>query len=448
MLILSKLNFKISLNSHVWFPLLAIILRLIPLTADFSYLILAVYALLGRQQIIEALLLSWLFTMLNSSLVPDVEYASFTRYIIILSCFTSIFFRLNFRKIEKITLVTFGLGIFFIIHSIFFSKIPEISILKGLNWIVVIMTLLLVWQNMDSLEHKETEKQITRILSIIVLFSVLILPFPDIGFNLNERYFQGVLNHPQAFGMTAAALGAIFIGQLFVQNRSILLSVIMIVICIASIKLSGSRTSGLALLSAVIISSLLLPIDTIKIIKSFFFSINKLIIVLSLLILIIISAPDIFDLIISFMTKMQTDTTNSAITSFQNSRGVLYEPMITNIVNTPFKGIGFGLASDLEVMDIKYFKGIPVSAPIEKGVLPLAVLEEVGVFGFIFFIIWILILIKKAIANSFGALIVLLTFLLFNLGEAGLFSANGYGMLYLIVITSIITRPKLIKKTN
>ena len=48
----------------------------------------------------------------------------------------------------------------------------------------------------------------------------------------------------------------------------------------------------------------------------------------------------------------------------------------------------------------------------------------------------------------FGALIVLLTFLLFNLGEAGLFSANGYGMLYLIVITSIITRPKLIKKTN
>ena len=271
MLILSKLNFKISLNSHVWFPLLAIILRLIPLTADFSYLILAVYALLGRQQIIEALLLSWLFTMLNSSLVPDVEYASFTRYIIILSCFTSIFFRLNFRKIEKITLVTFGLGIFFIIHSIFFSKIPEISILKGLNWIVVIMTLLLAWQSMDSLEHKETEKQITRILSIIVLFSVLILPFPDIGFNLNERYFQGVLNHPQAFGMTAAALGAIFIGQLFVQNRSILLSVIMIVICVAAIKLSGSRTSGLALLSAVIISSLLLPIDTIKIIKSFFF---------------------------------------------------------------------------------------------------------------------------------------------------------------------------------
>ena len=96
-------------------------------------------------------------------------------------------------------------------------------------------------------------------------------------------------------------------------------------------------------------------------------------------------------------------------------------------------------------MDIKYFKGIPVSAPIEKGILPLAILEEVGVFGFIFFMIWILILIRLAINNSFRTLIVLLTILLFNLGEAGLFSANGYGMLYLIVITSIITRPKLIK---
>ena len=448
MLILSKSNFKIYSNSHVWFPLLAIILRLIPITADFSYLILAVYALLGRQQIIEALLLSWLFSMLNLSLVPDVEYASFTRYIIILTCFISIFFRFNFRKIEKITLVTFGLGIFFIIHSIFFSKIPEISILKGLNWIVVIMTLLLTWQDMVSLEYENMIKQITRILSIIVLCSMLVLLLSDAGFNLNSRYFQGLLNHPQAFGMTAAALGAIFIGQLFVQNRSILLSVIMIVICIASIKLSGSRTSGLALISAVIISSSLLPIHTIKIIKSFFVSVDKIIIVLPLLVLIIILAPGIFDLIISFMTKTQTDSTNSAIVSFQNSRGVLYEPMIANILNTPFKGIGFGLASDLKAMDIKYFKGIPVSAPIEKGVLPIAVLEEVGVFGFIFFMIWILILIKKAIADSFGALILLLTFLLFNLGEAGLFSANGYGMLYLIIITSVVVKPKLIKNTN
>jgi hypothetical protein len=446
MLILSKSNFKISLNSHVWFPLLAIILRLIPATADFSYLILAVYSLLGRQQIIEALLLSWVFTVLNSSLVPVVEYASFTRYIIILACFTSIFFRLNFRKIEKITLVTFGLGIFFIIHSIFFSKIPEVSILKGLNWIVVIMTLLLAWQNMDSLEHKDTEKQITRILSIIVLFSMLVFLFLDTGFNVNTRYFQGVLNHPQAFGMTAAALSAIFIGQLFDQNRSTLFLVIMIILCISLTIISGSRTAGTALLLAVIISSLIFMTPIIKKIKSLsYISRDKSFFLLGFFILIILSFNNVYDVMSGFITKTNEVSVGSIINAYKISRGVLYIPMIDNILESPLKGIGFGLASDLTNMDIKYFKGIPVSAPIEKGILPLAILEEVGVFGFIFFMIWILILIRLAINNSFRTLIVLLTILLFNLGEAGLFSANGYGMLYLIVITSIITRPKLIK---
>lgn len=449
MLILSKLDFKISSNSHVWFPLLAIILRLIPATADFSYLIVAVYALFGRRQIIEALLLSWLFTILNSLLIPYVEYASFTRYIIILACFISIFFRFNFKKIDKVTVVTFLLGIFFLIHSIFFSKVPEVSILKGLNWTVVIMTLLLTWKDMDTLEHKYTEKQITRILLIIVLFSTLILLFSDIGFAANTSFFQGVLNHPQAFGMTAAALSAIFIGQLFDQNRHKLFLAIMIILCISLTIISGSRTAGVALLFAVIISSLIFTTSIIKKVKSLsYISRDKSFFLLGFFILIILSFNNVYDVMSGYMTKTNEVSVGSIVNAYKISRGVLYIPMIDNILESPLKGIGFGLASDLTNIDIKYFKGIPVSAPIEKGILPIAVLEEVGVFGFIFFMIWILILIKLAIANSFGTLIVLLTILLFNLGEAGLFSANGYGMLYLIVITLIITRPKLIKKTN
>ena len=120
MLIESVSNFKISLNSHVWFPSLAIILRIIPVTADFSYIILAGYALLGRQQIIQALMLSWLFSMLNPVFTPNAEYASFTRYIIILTSFFSIFFRANFKKIDNFTAITAGLGFFFYHSRIFF----------------------------------------------------------------------------------------------------------------------------------------------------------------------------------------------------------------------------------------------------------------------------------------------------------------------------------------
>jgi hypothetical protein len=148
------------------------------------------------------------------------------------------------------------------------------------------------------------------------------------------------------------------------------------------------------------------------------------------------------------MTKAEQVNIDNIATAYKNSREVLYKPMIANIIENPLIGIGFGLASDPQAMNIKYFHGIPISAPIEKGVLPLAILEEVGVYGFIFFMIWVLIIIRRAIADSFASLIVLLTFLLFNLGEAGLFSPNGLGMLYLIVMTSVITKSKLIKKTT
>ena len=449
MLIASISNFKISLNSHVWFPLLAIILRLIPSTADFSYLILAGYALLGRQQIIEALLLSWLFSMISPKIIPFAEYESFFRYIIILACFFSILLRANFKKVHKLTFVTFGLGIFLILHAVFFSQVPIISFLKALNWIFVIVILLLAWQGMDSLEYEDTKKWTKRFLLIILLLSIPTLLIPKIGFSVNSRYFSGILNHPQAFGMTATILGAIFIGQLSAQNRPTLLPVIITIICISLTIISGSRTAGLALLLAVIISSLLFPILTIRKIKSLFnFKKNKFLIIIIFLLLIIILSPFIFDLISIFMTKTNQSTVDNIMDAFIKSREVLYIPMIDNILESPLRGIGFGLASDLTNMDIKYFRSIPVSAPIEKGVLPLAILEEVGVFGFIFIIIWILLLVRYSIANGFSDTIVLLTILLFNLGEAGLFSPNGYGMLYLVILALATTKPKLIKNTN
>ena len=301
---------------------------------------------------------------------------------------------------------------------------------------------------MDSLEYEDTKKWIKSFLLIILLLSIPTLLVPKIAFSVNQRFFSGILNHPQAFGMTAAAAGAIYIGQIFFQNKSKLLPVVIIIFCISLILVSGSRTAGMALFSAVIISSLLFSMLIIRNIKLINFNKVKLIIILISFLLIIISIPSILDLTNIFMTKTEKIAADSIISAFKTSRAVLYGPIINNIIENPIKGIGFGLASDWLFMDIKYFIGIPVSAPVEKGVLPLAVLEEVGVFGLVFFIVWILLLVRCSIANGFSDTIVLLTILLFNLGEAGLFSANGYGMLYLVLLTSATTKPKLIKNTN
>lgn len=446
-------NVKISFKSHLWFTLFVIILRLIPETSDFSYLILAGYALLSRQKIIEALLLSWLFNFLNPVFTPVAENSSFLTNVVIIACFFSILFRANLKNTDKFTILTLGMSFFFIIHGFFFSQVTLISILKVINWTFTILTLYLAWKGMDSLEYENAKKFIKRILSLIVLLSILILQFSKIGFTVNNNYFQGILSHPQAFGMTAAGLCAIFMAQIARQNRATLLSVIMIVICISLTIFSGSRTSLFSLIFSIIILLLLFPLRTIKTLNSVsHFSINKLFLVIVFFFILfaclILSDISITNFIIRFINKADDLTLNNIVINYQISRSILYEPMIANIFENFFTGIGFGIASDPLNMNIKYFKDIPVSAPIEKGNLLLAILEEVGLYGFILFMIWILILFRLVIANSSSDLIVLLTFLLFNLGEAGLFSPKGYGMLYLIVITSVITKPQLIKNIN
>jgi len=76
MLTTLKLNPRIYLNNNIWIPIIAIFLRLHPLTADLSYLVLALYSLFGRRQIIEALFLSWFLNLLNEQVAPNTEYES------------------------------------------------------------------------------------------------------------------------------------------------------------------------------------------------------------------------------------------------------------------------------------------------------------------------------------------------------------------------------------
>ena len=251
MLIALGSNFKISLDSHLLIPLFAIILRVIPLTADLSYLIIVAYALLGRRQIIESLFLGWLFSILNSSIAPYAGSGTVLRFVIVLACFFSIILRTNYKKIDGFTVITVGLGIFFSIHAVFFSQILMISIVKALNWTFVMLILLLAWRGMNSLEHEKTLEWVTQSLLIIALISLLLfLVSPNMGFEVNGLFFQGILNHPQLLGIVVASFGAILIGQIFSKDGFKLLLIIKIDNGIKIMnKVKGSKKFTLKIIS-------------------------------------------------------------------------------------------------------------------------------------------------------------------------------------------------------
>lgn len=123
---------------------------------------------------------------------------------------------------------------------------------------------------------------------------------------------------------------------------------------------------------------------------------------------------------------------------YNDSRGYLMQKSWANIEASPISGIGFGISSDFADMTVERDStfGLPTGAPTEKGVLPVAVLEEIGIPGFILFFLWVsVVVIRSARNGGIEALTVALTVLLTNLGEATLFSAGGMGLLMLILIS-------------
>jgi hypothetical protein len=118
------------------------------------------------------------------------------------------------------------------------------------------------------------------------------------------------------------------------------------------------------------------------------------------------------------------------------TRMPLIEFMIANFKTSPLTGIGFGTSYDPGFAA----KATWYTAPIEKGVLPLAVLEETGLSGSLFFwafiIFFLIYLIRERNISGFGIFIAMLVA---NLGEMMFFSFGGAGgMCWFVVAAGLV----------
>ncbi len=132
----------------------------------------------------------------------------------------------------------------------------------------------------------------------------------------------------------------------------------------------------------------------------------------------------------------------------EKSRGSLVDAMIENIGMRPLWGSGFGLASDLSTMNVERepVTGLAIGAPVEKGVLFVAVVEEVGLIGAFFVFLWMWLLIHRSAKAGIIAFCVMATALAINIGEAILFSPGGPGLLILIVLTWAVTNESMVRR--
>ncbi len=438
---------SVLLRTEFLIPLLAIAARLSnPATADLSYLILANYALLGRQQTIQALALSWLFTMFNPVLAPDASFASIGRYLVIFGAAISVLVRsVGWGKdvaVKKLNLLTLCLGLLMLLHSLIFSAVVDVSILKVVSWVTVVVTLLSAWQGLPSAQRASLFHQLQWGLIWLMLLSLPLLVLPTIGYARNGTGFQGLLNHPQAFGPMVALIGALIGGRVLAERNPSWRDLALLGLCLVLVVLSEARTAGLSmvmgLLGTVLLSPTFAGVSRQRMMPSL--SSKRLKIVALLAVAGVIATGPLLTSTLSAYLFKRSDAT-SFVAAADASRGVLVVKMLSNIDKNPWTGIGFGIASEPAYMVVERdpILGLPVSALVEKGVMPLAVIEELGfIAGFAVFG-WFLMMLRRGARSGASQFAVVVTLLLVNLGESMFFSVGGMGMLLLILLAGAVT---------
>lgn len=429
---------------QVTFLIASLAMRVISMpTANLSYWVLAGYALLGRSYAIQALALSWLFTMLNPGIGPEGPLSAMGRYGVMAAAAASVWWRSwGARKgptfeISRLVLVTLLLGAGFVLHTLLVSPIRDVSLLKAVSWTVTFATLLSAWSGLTPAARQRLEYQLFVGLTVLMLASLPLLG-TDLGFRVNGTGFQGLLNHPQAFGPVMALLAAWLGSRILAEWRPPWYLVGLFGLALVLVVMSEARTAGLGLVlglgMAMVIGRRLARRrwrDFLPGLRS-----TRVRVILALaLVGAVASGPFLAGYIETYLTKR---TDNVALGDmYEASRGALIDRMLENVRDHPWTGIGFGIASYPEDMDVARdpVLGLPTGAAVEKGVVFLAVLEELGVFGLLAVLAWLWILVRRAARNAgMTALAVCLTALFMNFGESVLFSPGGLGMLSLILI--------------
>jgi hypothetical protein len=413
-------------------------------TANLSYLIIALYALAGRTQVIHALALLFLFSMLNPAIAPDATMATVGRYAVIVAGALSVLIRTGAMGKAAVrgsypTLATLVLGALLVVHSVLISRNVDVSVLKVITWTVVAATLLAAWGGLCDEARNRTAEHVFAGLVAIMVLSLPLLAIPAISYLRNGTGFQGILNHPQVFGATIALLGAWAGARLLAESRQQWRWVLLTGVCLVLVVLTEARTGGLGMVLGLVSATILVPMLSRRPVRMIFPGIvtRRVHLVAGAALLgALLSGTTLTNRLGEFLTKGGEDVTNFG-QAYELSRGVLIAEMMKNIAIHPLVGIGFGISSqpDFMVVDRDPVFGLPTSASIEKGVFPIAVVEEVGIFGALAVSAWIWMVVRRASRAGITALTLVFTTLLLNLGEHTFFSTGGLGLLPLILLT-------------
>lgn len=308
----------------------------------------------------------------------------------------------NYIKFLKVSFYTL---ILFIFISFIGTDYYVMSFLKILNYFV---PLLIIVSLITIISEKEKFLfWFSNLFKIMICTSLLLIKSP-IGYLKNGFSFQGILNHPNLFGIIMVIGILTILIEMSVKNKVSIINFLIIVLGIYELILSNSRTSLFSLCICILV---FLIFSNLKIFLKFFLSI----VILSIgLIIYIIPVTNSF--LMNYVQKGQSSD------QILLSRYGQIDNMNYVLENSPVFGLGFGIPVNRTSFELNTYT-------YEAGNLFLGLLTYVGISGLVIYIIYIIyiLLIKKNINNLMISLFI--GSILINMGELIMFSSNNAGII-------------------
>lgn len=425
----------------LWVPLFAIALRLASSpTANASFFLLALYALKGRAQAIQSLALTWLFLMISPAIAPGASLATIGRYAVFLAAGVSVLVhrspQTSARWTAPVMLTTLMLGSFLVLHSLAFSKMPDVSFLKAASWALVAFTSIAAWSGLSPVQREILQNELFALLTLILLVSLVLLP-TALGYPPRGTGYRGAISNPQAFGLTMAILAAWSAVRVVEQPRPPWHLLFIVASSFWMVIMSEARTGAVAFVIGIGVAMALGPVLSGLPVRQLMPGMRAGRVQLAIVLLVgimIVAWPTISERTDQFLAKRGGES--DLLAAYEVSRGPLIETMKKNIQQNLFLGIGFGIASAPELMIVERdpIFGLPTSAKVEKGVMPVAVMEETGLIGALVAALWAWTMLRASARRGMISLALLIVILLLNMGESTLFSPGGAGLLTLVTI--------------
>jgi hypothetical protein len=334
---------------------------------------------------------------------------------------------------------------------------PIVSYMKLINFLVFFLG---VWLGTKGLQQDEQGVMIFRatllaLCTFLIAGSAALWPFPGISTlnslkmisevddvamrnaiiremidSGNTALFCGVTYHSQTMSpLLTCAFAWVTCDLLFVEGGGRWPHVGLLILALPLLYLTRSRVALLGVTVTLALVYFYLP-QKLALDRKMKMWLGHILLVGGVALLALVAIAEVQSNAISRWLRktddVQTDQ-RSLSEAFTASRQGLIEMCMDDFKRRPLIGMGFQVAEYTQQMADGQ-KGLILSSPIEKGVIPVMVLGETGVVGAIVFAVFLLIFYNGCINKRLYITLAMMTvFLTINLGEATFFSPGGPG---------------------